>query len=534
MSRARHEASAESFAAVAVIALLPSYSLSTLEGLADGKNAAECAAPCVGGGGHGGADPSAPPSGSVGSKPGSGAAPSAWAKTFESAGSAWVFAMALDPSGAAAIIGGHTAPLDLGLGPLDGAPNRSSAFVARLAADGTPIFSRRWGAGPGDEQSRVSPRAMATDPAGNIYVTGSWTGAIDFGDAVRTSPPPVDGDHLFLARVDAKTGDTVWVQLFDAVASGARSQLNALALDPNGNIVLAGYVLGGAVSFGGKSGSVQYGGQMDGIVIRARSSDGGVDAVSVFGGSDGDMLYDVAVSGDGRMAIAGTSWSPSIDFGGKSFTNSGSNADAFVVLMHDTDTLAPSWVGSFGGATTYDSTQAVTFAPGGDLVAAGSFGGPFDAGGAVHTSFGGADVFVARLDGATGAVRWVDSFGGPDEDGVVDVSVDSGGNALVAGTFYSSITVGGASYRALPYDAQSNLTAPGGLLVKLDAVGQYRATTSFGDGESPVTGAAFGEDGAAVVAGWFRGDVRVAGAQKTASPGASDAFIAKLPLSPTM
>ena len=54
----------------------------------------------------------------------------------------------------------------------------------------------------------VYPSAVATDVAGDVWVLGTFSGSVDFGDGVHTalsSPPPVTaldpfGYDVFLAR----------------------------------------------------------------------------------------------------------------------------------------------------------------------------------------------------------------------------------------------------------------------------------------------------------------------------------------------
>jgi len=85
-------------------------------------------------------------------------------------------------------------------------------------------------------------------------------------------------------------------------------------------------------------------------------------------------------------------------------------------------------------------TPRVVADPAGNLVAAGTFVTGQDIGGVPLNSSGGNELFVAKLTPA-GASLWVVRLGGTGDDQLVDVSVDSKGNVIVAGN-----TNNGASF----------------------------------------------------------------------------------------
>jgi hypothetical protein len=84
------------------------------------------------------------------------------------------------------------------------ANNADELFVARFNADGTLLWSRRFG---DDEEQDV--RALAVDPAtGHIYLTGHFFGSLDFGGPTLTNSDSGNED-LFIAILDGN-GDHVF------------------------------------------------------------------------------------------------------------------------------------------------------------------------------------------------------------------------------------------------------------------------------------------------------------------------------------
>src|SRR5579871_1167393 len=70
-------------------------------------------------------------------------------------------------------------------------------------------------------------------PDGSVLLAGSFEGTIDLGGGPLRS---AGGDDVFVARLDA-SGKHLWSKRFgDAHAQHGR----AVALDPSGNVVLAG------------------------------------------------------------------------------------------------------------------------------------------------------------------------------------------------------------------------------------------------------------------------------------------------------
>jgi hypothetical protein len=128
--------------------------------------------------------------------------------------------------------------VDFGGGTLTSA-GEQDIFLAKFDGNGTHLWSQRFG--DADDQWCYS---VASDPSGNVVVTGFFYGTVDFGGGLLTSAGLED---IFLAKFDAN-GTHLWSQRFgDAVDY---QEGFSVASDPSGNVVMTGF-FEGTVDFGG-------------------------------------------------------------------------------------------------------------------------------------------------------------------------------------------------------------------------------------------------------------------------------------------
>ena len=119
-------------------------------------------------------------------------------------------------------------------GHLPGAPERyagdGDAFVAKFGADGAPAWVHQLGTGRAD-----SGQGVATDPNGNVYVTGST------GGQLAGSPDSYQGgSDAFVAKY-SPTGARLWVR---ELGSSSYDRAYAIAVDAAGYSFITGYSTG--------------------------------------------------------------------------------------------------------------------------------------------------------------------------------------------------------------------------------------------------------------------------------------------------
>src|SRR5439155_13529664 len=92
-------------------------------------------------------------------------------------------AVAVDSSGNVLVGGSFTGTVDFGGGPTQAlGGGQSDVFVVKYAPTGAYLWARTFGGTSFDSCS-----GLAVDGSGNVVVTGTFTGAADFGGGALTS-----------------------------------------------------------------------------------------------------------------------------------------------------------------------------------------------------------------------------------------------------------------------------------------------------------------------------------------------------------
>ncbi len=163
----------------------------------------------------------------------------------------------------------------------------------------------------------------------------------------------------------------------------------------------------------------------DGWIIEFDINTGGYVTSNQIRGSEDERFYAVKELGNGFAAV------------GKKPSQVNNSDDLWVVRVNES--LNDNWqtrIGSLGEDILYD----LEVAPNGDIIVVGTIAG--DDGELASlplTDLGGSDLVVARLDGATGAIEWIKSYGGTGEDqGFSIVSTANQDGYIIVGTSNSS------------------------------------------------------------------------------------------------
>jgi hypothetical protein len=419
-----------------------------------------------------------------------------WPLRFGDAADQYLTGVAVDGGGNVLLAGYFTGTFDLGGSPLASAGS-VDAFVAKLDASGHHVWSKRFGMSGASEA-----KAVAVDPAGNVLLTGTFTGAVDFGGAPLTS---AGGADVFVVKLTA-SGAHAWSKRF---GDAAAQSVAGIAVDGAGDAVLTGD-FSGSIDFGGGALATA-----DLDVFVAKLDPAGAHLWSKrFGDTAGQNGGGVAVDGGGNVLLAGH-FSGAIDLGGGPLA-SGPGGDVFVARLDPGGNHL--WSKHFGG-----TAKGIAADAGGDAVVTGVFSGAIDVGGTPLTSAGGQDVFVAKLAAAGGDSVWARRFGGASAETAAGITVDASGNPVVTGSFHGTVDFGGGP-----------LASAGGadvFLLKLDGAGSHVWSKRFGNASGAMTdqaGTAVAATAASdvIVGGGFFGTVDF-GTGPLASAGGSDIFVAR-------
>jgi hypothetical protein len=231
-----------------------------------------------------------------------------------------------------------------------------------------------------------------------------------------------------------------------------------------------------------------------------------------------------AVDPSGNIFITG-SFSGTVPFGATSLTSSGQR-DIFVAKLDRTGGVL--WASRMGSHNTPpfpddDFGRGLALDPAGDPIVTGFFSGSGDFGSNTLTSSGERDIFVEKLDHATGHVLWANSFGGTGDDLGQSVAIDLQGNAYITGSYQDGASFGPGGVLKAPDSSSTDI-----FVTKLNSAGTVLWAQSLGgSGTNSGYGIAVDSGSNVYVTGNFTG-VAPFGPMTLTSAGDSDVFVTRL------
>lgn len=172
-----------------------------------------------------------------------------WTRIFPiTASSQGVSALAVDNNGALYVAGVFIGDIDFdpGVGvDMRSSPSFQNAFITKLNSDGAYVWTKALQSSWGDSRAN----AIAVDIEGNPYLTGAFTGQVDFDPGPvamwHTAGPFRGGADVFILKFNA-VGDYVWLKTMGNVSSSELG--SALTIDASGNIYVAGSIAGSSAN----------------------------------------------------------------------------------------------------------------------------------------------------------------------------------------------------------------------------------------------------------------------------------------------
>lgn len=234
-----------------------------------------------------------------------------------------------------------------------------------------------------------------------------------------------------------------------------------------------------------------------------------------FGGTLSAWTNGVAADPLGDLFAAGC-FEGAVNFGGGTLTASG-GSDGFLGKYRSSDGLYR-WAVAIGG-TIQTCIKAVAVDGAGDVIVAGDFNGSINLGGRTLSTFGGADIFVAKFRGSNGAHLWSVQLGSQGTDRPTSVRVNALGNPVVTGFFTNTMSAGS--------EVLTSAGASDVFLIKLDGADGRAMWAQRMGGTSSDTGNAVDIDpnGRVLLTGEF-GETAAFGGGAFQSSGKKDAFLA--------
>jgi hypothetical protein len=420
--------------------------------------------------------------------------------------------------------GAGTASLTAGASVLNG-------YLLQLNNAGNYVSAIAWG-GYTNAQLSDQGTSIKADASGNSFVTGHFSGTVDFDPGAGTQNLIAAGSNdIFLAKYDA-SGNYVWAKSMGG--NSGDDQGLSLALDASGNIYITG-LFNGTVDFDPDAVGSQpltSNGSIDMFLAKYDGSGNYIWAKSM-GGASNDYAYGLAVDASGNSFITGL-YGNTVDFdpgaGLQELTSVQSN-DIFIAKYDASGNYV--WAKSVGGPLDQRS-NAIALDASGNVFITGAFSGTnvdFDPGTDPQylNAVGGTnDIFVAKYD-ASGNYVWAKSIGSSTigNEQATALAVDALGNVYFTGNF-----VGTSDFD--PGASTQNLSSSGTwdiFLAKFDASGNYVwAKKMGGAGDEQATSLALDASGSCYLTGIFNATVDFdpnAGTQNLISAGSADIFLAK-------
>ncbi|HPS21228.1 MAG TPA: SBBP repeat-containing protein [Candidatus Paceibacterota bacterium] len=458
-----------------------------------------------------------------------------WVGQIGGAGRDISYSNAIDSSGNVYTTGffSGTADLDPGIGNVSLTSALYDAFVLKMDSDGNFVWAKQMGGTAGNQ---AFGRSLKVDASKNVYITGYFSGTVDFDPGAGTFPlTAVGGTDVFIVKLNS-SGNFVWAKQVGGHNTGTDSaDSKNLTLDSLNNIYISGS-FSGTVDFdpGASVVDIVSPNNSASYVLKL-DSDGNFVWAKQMGTYRWGTSPSAAVDSNGNVYFSGYfDGTDDFDPGAGIFPLTAVGTDSFVVKLDSSSNFvwAKQIVGSGVGASTpFDSVLDFT---GNNLYLTGYFTGTvdFDPGVAENkliATSGTEDIFILKLD-SDGNFVWVKQIGGTGaEDESFGIAIDSSGNTYTAGFFNSTVDFdpGAGTY---------NLASAGNskFVLKLDSDGNFVWAKQMGSGSSYDASVAVDSSGDNVwVAGSFSGtggfDPGV-GTTTLTSFGDWDSFISKLVL----
>lgn len=364
-----------------------------------------------------------------------------WAKQIGGTLNERGLSLALDNLGNVFITGTFSGTPDFDPGPgiytLTNSSINGNLFILKLDAAGNFIWVTK-----SDNIGSTEGCDIKVDPAGNIFITGTFSSTTDFepgaGVLNLTSAGLMDA---FVAKYN-QSGNLIWVkQIGNANDDGGKK----VFVDGAGYIYFTGYFqLTVDLDPGAASLLITSNGFTDNYIVKLDGA-GNLVWANAIGNQNYDGYNSIAVDAAGNVYTTG-SFTGTVDFdpgAGTYFLSTTGNSDPDVYISKLNSSGNFIWAQHVGATTgNGDLPDGIALDGAGNSYIVGSFygSGDFDPGAGVLTltSAGVSDIFVLELSPA-GNLIFASSIGGSSIDQVAALDVNSTGTITLVGQFVGTV-----------------------------------------------------------------------------------------------
>ena len=366
----------------------------------------------------------------------------------------------------------------------------------------SPQFNWAGGVGGTSLFDYVIGESISIDHIGDVYITGRFSGTVDFDPGAGAFVITSNGDNdIFILKLDI-SGNFLWAKNIGGLDD---DRGHSIVLDTAGNIYITGSFFGTidtdpdvAVY------NLTSNGNND-IFILKLDSDGNFVWAKSIGGSSSDVGLSLTIDNSDKIYLTGW-FSDIVDFNPDSgvFYLTGSS-DVFVTKFDTNGNFI--WAKGMGGSY-YDQGNSITVDDFGNVYTTGTFQltADFDPDTSIFNliSNGSSDVFISKLD-FMGNFLWAKSLGGNNytNDEGNSLTVDNIGNVYITGSYSGMVDFdpGVDVYNLNSFNKDI-------YVLKLDTYGDFIWAKSMEGGNSDRgISIALDEDGSVYITGVFYGTV---------------------------
>ncbi len=306
------------------------------------------------------------------------------------------------------------------------------AFVAKINPDGSALVYSTYIAGSGNDAAH----AIATDSAGNAYVTGT-TSSTDFPTLKPIQPSLNGGNDVFISKINPTGSAFVYSTYF---GGSSNEVAYGIAVDSSNAVYITGYTdsLDLPVRHAAQA---TAGGEGDAFVAKFNPAGSALVYSTYLGGSNTDQAQAIALDSSGDAFVTGYTFSDDFPVVNPIKSWFSGDSQAFVAKLNATGS-ALDYSTYLGGSTHQVDLLADNYAYGiavdplGNAYVAGSTSATdFPTTNAFQTSNGGGDwdAFVTKINPPGSALIYSTYLGGRANDNAFAIAVNAAGDAYLTG-----------------------------------------------------------------------------------------------------
>jgi len=370
--------------------------------------------------------------------------------------------------------------------------------------------------GRGNEEGN----AIASDPAGNIYIAG-FTDSPNFPLANASQSSLAGGQDAFIAKLDPTA-----TKLFYSTYLGGSGQDNAtaIAVDAEGNAYVTGFTNSSDFPVREAAQPTKRG-EFNAFITKLDPS-GAILKSTFFGGSVSDYGSSIAIDDANNVYLAGLATSPNLPTVNAIQPSNGGFADAYIAKV-DLAEGRIVYATYFGGNGIDGASNAIVDRAGNVYVTGLTSSSNLPMVNPLQPAYGGGifDAFVAKINSSGTKIIYSTYLGGAGQDRALRIAIDSSGNAFVTGdTDSTDFPLSNALQRF-------NGGGSDAFVTKINAAGNRLIYSSYLGGSGSDGGTAISTDsaGSACITGFTAStNFPVVNAVQPNLGGAYDCFVAKI------